>query len=121
MSIFTSELRDGPALLRGGNCEVPLEIAASPRARTRGLLGRDGIDGAILITPSASVHTLGMRFTIDVAYLDSQLRVIGTHTLKPHRIGMPRRRARHVLEAAAGALAQWEISVGTNLSVDLSR
>ncbi|WP_373686749.1 DUF192 domain-containing protein [Streptomyces lunaelactis] len=114
----TTELRDGPTRLRGPSCEVPLEIAASPRARTRGLLGRDGIDGAILITPSSSIHTLRMRFTIDAAYLDKQLRVIDVHTMKPNRIGMPRWRARHVLEAEAGALARWGIHTGVQLSID---
>ncbi|WP_251066195.1 DUF192 domain-containing protein [Streptomyces sp. ISL-36] len=110
---------DGPARL----CvvpghRVPLEIAASPRARTRGLLGRDGIDGAILITPSSSIHTLRMRFAIDVAYLDRQLRVADVHTMKPNRIGMPRWRARHVLETEAGALARWSIHPGVQLSID---
>ncbi|WP_328380765.1 DUF192 domain-containing protein (plasmid) [Streptomyces sp. NBC_00440] len=113
----TSPLRDGPARLRTAHTEVTLEIASSPKARTRGLLGRDGIDGAILITPSSSVHTLRMRFTIDVAYLDRQLRVVDVHTLKPNRLGAPRRHARHVLEAEAGAMARWNIQRGTHLSI----
>lgn len=45
MPTSTTELRDGQARLRVAGRAVPLEIAASPRARTRGLLGRDGIDG----------------------------------------------------------------------------
>lgn len=114
----TTELYDGPARLRVAGHLVPLEIAASPRARTRGLLGRDGIDGAILITPSSSIHTLRMRFAIDVAYLDEQMRVIDVHTIKPNRLGMPRWRARHVLEAEAGALAPWGIHTGVQLAID---
>lgn len=118
MPTWTTELHDGPARLRAAGHLVPLEIAASPRARIRGLLGRDGIDGAILITPSSSIHTLRMRFAIDVAYLDKQLRVIDVHTMKPDRIGMPRWRARHVLEAEAGALARWGIHTGVQLAID---
>ncbi|MBK3553894.1 DUF192 domain-containing protein [Streptomyces sp. MBT61] len=53
-----------------GGQAVPLRIAASYRARTRGLLGRDGIEGAMMLTPCGSVHTFRMRFPIDVAYLD---------------------------------------------------
>ncbi|WP_161164592.1 DUF192 domain-containing protein, partial [Streptomyces sp. SID5910] len=90
-----------------GRAVVPLEVAASYRARTRGLLGRDGIDGALLLTPAGSVHTFGMRFPIDVAYLDRRLTVIAVRTMPPGRLGLPRLRARHVLEAEAGAMAGW--------------
>ncbi|WP_274562911.1 DUF192 domain-containing protein [Streptomyces spiramyceticus] len=94
---------------------VPLEIAASSRARTRGLLGRDGIAGALLLTPAGSVHTFGMRFAIDVAYLDRELRVIAVRTMRPGRLGRPRFRARHVLEAEAGAMARWGVRPGVRL------
>ncbi|MFF3861152.1 DUF192 domain-containing protein [Streptomyces sp. NPDC002209] len=98
---------------------VPLEIAASYRARTRGLLGRDGIPGAaLLLTPAGSVHTFRMRFAIDVAYLDRRLRVIALTTMRPGRLGLPRLRSRHVLEAEAGAMAAWGLRVGTQLHVD---
>lgn len=68
---------------------VPLEVAASYRARTKGLLGRDSVDGAILLTPANSVHTFRMRISIDVAYLDRGLRVIAVRTMKPWRLGLP--------------------------------
>ncbi|MFK0254429.1 DUF192 domain-containing protein [Streptomyces sp. NPDC090445] len=96
---------------------VPLEIAASYRARTRGLLGRDGIAGALLLTPAGSVHTFGMRFAIDVAYLDRDLRVIALTTMAPGRLGLPRLRSRHVLEAEAGAMAGWGIRAGVRVSM----
>lgn len=98
---------------------IPLEIAASYRARTRGLLGRDGITGALLLTPAASVHTFRMRFPIDVAHLDRNLRVIALTTMPPGRLGLPRLRSRHILEAAAGAMAGWGLRVGTQLDVRL--
>ncbi|WP_327234720.1 DUF192 domain-containing protein [Streptomyces sp. NBC_01317] len=97
--------------------EVDLEIAASYGARRRGLLGRDGIDGALLITPCGSVHTFRMRFAIDVAYLDRELTVLDVHTLRPGRLPLPRWRARHVLEAEAGAMAGWGLRVGTRVGV----
>lgn len=99
---------------------VPLEIAASYRTRRRGLLGRDGIDGALLITPCNSVHTFGMRFAIDVAYLDRRLRVVGVHTLRPGRMPLPRLRARHVLEAEAGAMAGWGVRRGVVVQVSVN-
>ncbi|KNB51698.1 DUF192 domain-containing protein [Streptomyces caatingaensis] len=104
-------------LCTGDLAPVPVEIAASYRARTRGLLGRDGIDGALLLTPAGSVHTFGMRFPIDVAYLDRDLTVLAVRTMAPHRLGAPRLRARHVLEAAAGAMARWGLRPGVRLRV----
>ncbi|CAM5425688.1 DUF192 domain-containing protein [Streptomyces narbonensis] len=97
--------------------EIPLEIAASYRARRRGLLGRDGIAGALLITPTNSVHTFGMRFAIDVAYLDRSLRVLSVVTMRPGRLGMVRPRGRHVLEAEAGAMAEWGLRPGTSVRI----
>ncbi|MFH8254592.1 DUF192 domain-containing protein [Streptomyces roseolus] len=108
---------DRPEVGPGGGLEVGLEVAASYRARRRGLLGRDGIAGAMLLTPANSVHTLGMRFPIDVAYLDRRLRVLAVVTMRPGRLGLPRPRARHVLEAEAGAMARWGVRPGTRLTL----
>lgn len=105
-----------PAAERPG-AEVPLEIAASYRARTRGLLGRDGVEGALLLTPAGSVHTLRMRFAIDVAYLDRRLRVLSVRTMPPGRLGLPRPRSRHVLEARAGAMAGWGLRRGARVEI----
>jgi uncharacterized protein len=109
--------RDGEAVLRTPAADVPLRVAASYRARTRGLLGSDGITGALLLTPASSIHTVRMRFAIDVAYLDRRLRVLSVRTMPPGRIGRPRLRARLVLEAEAGAFAGWGVVRGVRLEV----
>ncbi|MFJ3900799.1 DUF192 domain-containing protein [Streptomyces sp. NPDC090025] len=109
--------RDGPGWLRTPGGAVPLEVAASYRARRRGLLGRDGVEGVLLLTPANSVHTFGMRFTIDVAYLDRSLTVLDVVTMPPGRLGMPRLRGRHVLEAAGGAMTGWGLRPGVTVSV----
>ncbi|RPK59159.1 hypothetical protein EES43_18940 [Streptomyces sp. ADI96-02] len=96
---------------------MPLRIAASYRARTRGLLGRDGIDGAMMLTPCGSVHTFRMRFAIDVAYLDRTFRVLAVRTMRPGRLGLPRLRARHVVEAEAGALERWGVRPGVTVEL----
>ncbi|MFJ7148690.1 DUF192 domain-containing protein [Streptomyces sp. NPDC100445] len=118
--------RDGRGLLvlRAGTGEalgaaVPLEIAASYRARTRGLLGRDAVDGVLLLTPASGVHTFGMRIPIDVAYLDRRLTVLAVRTMRPGRLGLPRPRARHVLEAEAGAMARWGLRPGVRVEVSV--
>lgn len=100
-----------------GETEVPLRIAASYRHRSRGLLGQDGIDGALMITPCGSVHSFRMRFTIDVAYLDRKFNVVAVHTMKPGRLGLPRLRARHVIESEAGAMAKWGLRPGMQVRI----
>ncbi|MEU5717882.1 DUF192 domain-containing protein [Streptomyces sp. NPDC020403] len=100
-----------------GSREVPLRIAASYGARARGLLGADGVDGALLITPCASVHTFRMRFALDVAYLDREFTVLAVRTMRPGRLGLPRPRARHVVEAEAGAMERWGLRPGTRVRV----
>ncbi|MFJ6849655.1 DUF192 domain-containing protein [Streptomyces sp. NPDC091271] len=115
--------RDGSGTLTvgadPGAREVPLRVAASYRARSRGLLGVDGVDGALLITPCGGVHTFRMRFTIDVAYLDRKFGVLAVRTMKPGRLGLPRLRARHVVEAEAGAMERWGVRPGTRVRVSV--
>ena len=94
-----------------------LEVAETPSARARGLLGREGVDGAILLRPARAVHTVGMRFAIDVAHLDDSLRVLRVTRMARHRIGRPVRGARAVLEADAGCFERWGLSVGDELEV----
>lgn len=101
----------------GGGAAIPVEIASSYRARTRGLLGRTGIEGALLLTPASGVHTFRMAFPIDVAYLDRRLRVLAVRTMPPGRLGLPRLRARHVVEARAGAMAEWGLRPGAVVEV----
>ncbi|MFF9621709.1 DUF192 domain-containing protein [Streptomyces griseosporeus] len=120
---MTRRWRDGWGTLvvdggERGVAEVPLEIAASYRARTKGLLGRESVDGALLLSPANSVHTFRMRMPIDVAYLDRRLRVIAVRTMQPGRLGMPRLRARHVLEAGAGAMAEWGLRAGLRVVIE---
>ncbi|MDN3028188.1 DUF192 domain-containing protein [Streptomyces sp. S.PB5] len=114
-------MRDGQGTLvvwgESADVSVPLEIAASYRARTKGLLGRESVEGAILLSPANSVHTFRMRMAIDVAYLDRRMKVIAVRTMTPGRLGRPRLRARHVLEAEAGAMAGWGLRVGARVEV----
>jgi hypothetical protein len=109
----------GPNKGGGPSVVVPLEIAASYRARTKGLLGRVGVEGAMLLSPANSVHTFRMRFPIDVAYLDRGLTVIAVRTMRPGRLGLPRLRSRHVLETEAGAMEEWGVKPGARVAVEV--
>ena len=51
-------------------------IAASRRARRRGLLGRSELEGALVLRPCRQVHTIGMRFPVDVVWCNRKGRVL---------------------------------------------
>jgi uncharacterized membrane protein (UPF0127 family) len=92
-----------------------LEVADTRASRRRGLLGRDSFEGALLLAPARSVHSLGMRFPIDVAWLDGDLTVLRTARLARNRMTRPVLRAHSVLEAEAGTFARWSLQVGDQL------
>jgi uncharacterized membrane protein (UPF0127 family) len=104
-------------LLRDGQVLASLEVASSFGARSRGLLGRSPPAGAMLLAHTRGVHSFGMRFPMDVAFLDSQLLVVDIVSLKPLRVAYPRFRARAVLEAEAGAFERWGLKTGDQLEV----
>src|SRR5258708_10987198 len=86
------------------------ELAATPFRRMRGLLGRSGLepDQGMLFRPAGSIHTLFMRFAIDVVFCDRELRVIGVEPdLRPWRMA-GRRGTKVVVELAVGAAASLE-------------
>lgn len=104
-----------PWLLRDGEVLASLEIADTRPTRRKGLLGRDSIDGAMLLMPARSVHSLGMRFPIDVAWCDRDLVVLRVSRLARHRMTRPVARAHCVIEAEAGSFARWNLAVGDHL------
>jgi uncharacterized protein len=88
------------------------ECASTRRERRTGLIGRDELDGALLIDRCRWVHTIGMRFAIDVAFLDADGVVLKIAQMPKFRIGLPVPRARQVIEAEAGAFGRWGLGVG---------
>jgi len=108
-------------LVRNGEVLASLELAKSLRARARGLLGRDGLDGALLLQPAKSVHTMRMRFAIDVAFFDRDLVVVRTVTMRPNRLGGVVWRAHGVVEAEAGSFDRWGLGPGDQLEIHEDR
>jgi uncharacterized membrane protein (UPF0127 family) len=104
-------------LVREGDVLASLDVATTFRARSRGLLGREGIEGALLLPGTRAVHTLGMRFALDVAYCTDDLVVLDTARMRPWRVGRPRLAARCVIEAEAGAFERWRLCRGDRLEV----
>jgi uncharacterized membrane protein (UPF0127 family) len=102
-------------LVKGDQVLASLDIAADRRSRRRGLLGQDGVDGALLLPHTRSVHTIGMRFPIDVALCDGDLEVKRILTVAPWRIVLPRPGERCVIEAESGFFEKWDVGVGDRL------
>ena len=78
--------------------------AVTLRSRLHGLAGCRALapGHALLLAPCASVHTLGMRFALDLVWLDADGAVLALCAeLAPRRVA-GHRGARAVLEARAG-------------------
>ena len=98
-----------------GECLVPAATRTTNAwERLRGLLGRPALrDGqGLLIDPCPSVHTIGMNYALDLAFLDRQWRVLGlVRGLPPLRFA-GRTGARATLELPPGALDKAGIATG---------
>jgi uncharacterized membrane protein (UPF0127 family) len=94
-------------------------VAETPAKRRRGLLGHPalGPQEGIWIVPCESVHTVGMRYHIDLVYLDRRSRVVKiVEALAPNRISLCLR-ARSVIELAPGTVHRSGTQVGHQLSL----
>jgi uncharacterized membrane protein (UPF0127 family) len=93
-------------------------LALGAWERLVGLLGRSGLDegDGLWLEPCDSVHMLGMRFPIDVAFLDGEGRVLRTaEPLRPWRATWPVRGARCALELPAVTLRRTGTQAGDQL------
>lgn len=107
-----------PLALMSSDASVPLasrvEIAVSRRARRRGLLGRMRLDAdaALVLVPCGAIHTMFMRFPIDVIFVNREGRVVRiVSRMGPWRIAICTA-ARGVIELAAGTVERRDIRVG---------
>ena len=94
-----------------------VEVALTRNARRKGLLGRKGLApfSALVLAPCAAVHTMFMRFAIDVVFVDAAGRAVHIVTsLPPWRAAMARV-AHAVIELPAGTLATRDVVVGDSL------
>lgn len=103
---------------RGATVAASVRLADTPRSRRIGLLRRTALEPGegLWIYPTQAIHTFGMQFPIDVAFLDHRRRVKRVyHGLAPFRLTSPVWGARSVLELPAGALAKTGTTVGDEL------
>jgi uncharacterized membrane protein (UPF0127 family) len=99
---MTARLERLPARDLGGG--LTLARATTPLARLRGLAGLREIDArmGLELPRCRSVHTLGMRFALDLIWLDGEGAVVRVDRgVTPNRLRSCRK-ARSVVEVAAG-------------------
>lgn len=84
-----------------------------------GLMGQRKVrpDEALLITKCSRIHTCFMRFTIDVAYVDANFKVLLCETVKPWRIGRYVKGAKHVVEIAEGKAKVFKIGFPVQIGI----
>jgi uncharacterized membrane protein (UPF0127 family) len=103
---------------RGTLIGESIRVAETELTRIVGLLGEGELlpgDG-LLIVPSQGVHTVGMRFAIDVVVLDRSWTVIAIRRdMHPFRMTRVFWKAAAVLELRSGALESSSTRVGDTL------
>jgi uncharacterized membrane protein (UPF0127 family) len=97
-------------------CDV-CHLADKPHTRLRGIIGwkhlRQG--EGVLLRPTFSIHTAFVGFPIDAVFLDKEMTVISiAYELKPWRFAGARK-ARSVLELAAGECERIGLRPGDRL------
>ena len=92
-----------------------LRVADTHWTRLRGLLGTDGLapGAGLWITPCRQVHMFGMRYAIDVVFLDRDSRIVAlVSELAPWRVSPSVKHAASVIELPEGPPPQPGAAVG---------
>lgn len=74
--------------------------------RFKGLMGKRDFNNVLVFTnlTDSSIHTMFMRFEIDVYFIDENMLVFDKATLKPWRFYKPERQAKYIIETKKGML-----------------
>jgi uncharacterized membrane protein (UPF0127 family) len=110
-------------LTRGRRLAAQVWLADRWWLRLRGLLGRAPLrEGeGLMLMPCKAVHMLGMRYPIDVVFLDPKGGVVATyHRMEPGARSHWHQRAALALELAAGTLETTDTRAGDALQWDPS-
>jgi uncharacterized membrane protein (UPF0127 family) len=109
-------------LATSGGTTVAGEVAVAdnPWRRFMGLMGRRELPAGagLYLRPCSSIHMFFMRFPIDVAFIDNDLRVVRMyHGLRPWRMSRVVRRAKAAIELPSGALVHAGVNLGDVLTL----
>jgi uncharacterized membrane protein (UPF0127 family) len=113
MHVF-NQTRNRPLITQG-------RLANTFWLRLRGLLGASPLqqgEGLILVGEK-SIHTLFMKFPIDVVYVDKNYRVIRVDAnMVPYRLGPFVAQSAYVLEMPVGTIASTATETGDRLKFE---
>jgi len=101
-----------------------LAVADTHWSRLRGLLGMSADDFGngcgLWIRPCRGVHTLAMRFPIDVVYLNRAGTVVHVeHNLQPWRFSPVRMQAASILELPSHTVARTGTALGDSIEIKI--
>jgi uncharacterized protein len=91
--------------------------------RLIGLLKRThlGPEEALWLMPSKGIHTIGMKFPIDVVFLNKDYQVLGLMSgLVPYRVSAVHLRGYSVLELPNGTIKKSRTEIGDKLEISLA-
>src|ERR1700677_4656935 len=96
------------------------QIADTSRTRKTGLLKHQGLERGegLWITPCEGVHTVGMKFPIDVVFLDKQRKVVKIRAAMPRWRMSACLRAHSVLELPSGTASANQTTAGDQLEFE---
>jgi uncharacterized protein len=113
--------------LQIGTTRITVDLAESPAAREQGLSGRTALgrkEGMLFIFPEPGTYGFWMKdmlFPIDIIWIDSNWRVIGTSpNLAPETFPegfYPPSPAQYVLEVPSGFSTVEAVSIGSAVSL----
>jgi hypothetical protein len=96
------------------------KLATTYGERRQGLLGRSSLEEGegLIIRPCKGVHSFGMKFPIDVAYVSNDGEILHIISpLHPNRLGPLMLRAAWILELPQGVLSRTETVPGDILAI----
>jgi uncharacterized membrane protein (UPF0127 family) len=91
--------------------------------RLVGLLKRTQLapEEALWLTPSKGIHTIGMKFPIDVIFLNKNCHVLGLISgMAPYRISGVHMRGYSVIELPNGMIRKSRTEIGDQLEISLA-
>ncbi|MHC1717118.1 MAG: DUF192 domain-containing protein [Acidaminococcaceae bacterium] len=95
------------------------KIADNFITRLKGLLGTDHLKegSALIIRPCNGIHTLGMKYSIDVIFIDKSDKVIKIVSDMPSRKISTCNNASYVIETPSGVIRMTNTTIGDIISI----
>jgi uncharacterized membrane protein (UPF0127 family) len=106
---------------RGTVIGETIEVAKTASQKVKGLLGRECLEDGqgLLFKGAGSLHTLFMRFPIDIIYTDKKGEVVKlASAVRPFKLVAAPLRCHYALELPAGAILASKTQVGDHLDFD---